>query len=34
LDVMQDFRSWVPDTVMPALWEFWHEHDKMVDAWL
>jgi hypothetical protein len=34
LDVMQDFKSWVPDAAMKTLWEFWHAHDEAVDAWI
>lgn len=32
-DIMQEFRSWVPDTKIQALWDFWHSHNKMVNAW-
>jgi hypothetical protein len=34
LDVMQDFRFWVPDAAMETLWEFWHHHNETVDAWI
>ena len=27
-DVMQDFRPWVAEDLIPKLWEFWHAHRK------
>jgi len=34
LDVMQDFKFWVPDVAMKTLREFWHGHNKTVNAWI
>ncbi|MGH8414373.1 MAG: hypothetical protein ACRESX_06570 [Gammaproteobacteria bacterium] len=33
LDIMQDFRSWVPDAKIGELYTFWHSHNKAVNAW-
>lgn len=33
-NIMQDFRSWVPEGCIEKLWEFWHAHNKMVNAWI
>lgn len=33
-DFMQEFRLWVPETKIPALWEFWHAHNDAVNAWI
>jgi hypothetical protein len=33
-DIMQEFRRWVPDTAIKELWEFWHNHNDEVNAWL
>jgi hypothetical protein len=33
-DIMQEFRSWVPDSTVKALWEFWHAHNGAVNAWI
>jgi hypothetical protein len=32
-DIMQDFRSWVPHDAIPKLFEFWHAHNRAVNAW-
>lgn len=33
-DIMQEFRSWVPDERIKKLWEFWHAHNDAVNAWI
>lgn len=33
-DIMEDFRSWVPDEMIQKLWEFWHNHNRNVNAWI
>jgi len=33
-DIMREFRHWVPDAGIKALWEFWHAHNDSVNAWL
>jgi hypothetical protein len=33
-DIMQDFRCWVPDGTIKALWDFWHAHNRLVNAWI
>jgi hypothetical protein len=32
-DIMQEFRSWVPDNEIKKLWELWHAHNQVVNAW-
>jgi hypothetical protein len=32
-DVMEDFRLWVSDEVISKLYDFWHAHNKAVNAW-
>ena len=31
---MQEFRGWVPEASIEKLWEFWHEHNQTVNAWI
>jgi hypothetical protein len=31
-DIMQEFRCWVPDATINALWAFWHAHNRRVIA--
>lgn len=33
-NIMQDFRNWVPEASIERLWEFWHAHNKAVNAWI
>ena len=33
-DIMQEFRSWVPEASIKKLWEFWHAHNRTVNAWI
>ena len=33
-DIMQEFRSWVPDERINELWKFWHAHNDAVNAWI
>ena len=33
-DIMQEFRPWVTDATIKALWEFWHAHNDAVNAWI
>lgn len=33
-ELMQDFRSWVSEVNIKKLWEFWHVHNKTVNAWI
>ncbi len=32
-DIMQEFRSWVRDDEIKKLWDFWHAHNAVVNAW-
>jgi hypothetical protein len=32
-DIMQEFRSWVPDDGIKKMWEFWHAHQDVVNEW-
>ena len=32
-DIMQDFRSWVPEDGIKKLREFWQDHVDAVNAW-
>jgi hypothetical protein len=32
-DIMEEFRHWVPDAGIKKLWEFWHAHKDVVNAW-
>jgi hypothetical protein len=31
---VQEFRGWVPEASIEKLWEFWHEHKDIVNAWI
>jgi hypothetical protein len=33
-ELMQDFRNWVPEESIEKLWEFWHLHNRTVNAWI
>ncbi|MGO8755497.1 MAG: hypothetical protein ACLQHK_09740 [Gallionellaceae bacterium] len=33
-DIMQEFRNWVPEASIEKLWEFWHAHNRTVNAWI
>lgn len=33
-DIMQEFRSWVPEASIEKLWEFWHVHNRKMNAWI
>jgi hypothetical protein len=33
-DLMQEFRNWVPEESIEKLWEFWHTHNRKVNAWI
>jgi hypothetical protein len=33
IDIMQEFRPWVPEDGIQKLWEFWHTHNEVVNAW-
>jgi hypothetical protein len=33
-DIMQEFRRWVPEAMINALWQFWHAHNDAVNAWI
>ncbi len=33
-DILQDFRSWVPAETCQLMLEFWHEHNRIVNAWI
>jgi len=32
-DIMEDLRLWVPHDVISKLYDFWHTHNKAVNAW-
>lgn len=32
-DIMQDFRSWVPEADIQKLYRVWHDHVNKVDDW-
>jgi hypothetical protein len=32
-DIVQEFRSWVPEDDIQRLFEFWHAHRRTVNAW-
>jgi hypothetical protein len=32
-NVMEEFRSWMPDDGIKKLWQFWHAHNEVVNAW-
>jgi len=32
-DIMRDFRLWVPNDAISKLYEFWHAHNRSVNAW-
>jgi hypothetical protein len=33
-NIMQEFKPWVPESVLKKLWEFWHAHNDAVNAWV
>jgi hypothetical protein len=33
-NIMQDFMNWVPEASIEKLWEFWHAHNRTVNAWI
>jgi len=33
-DIMQEFKPWVPASEIAKLWDFWHAHNKSVNAWI
>jgi hypothetical protein len=33
-DIMQEFKSWVPEGQIAKLWESWHAHNDTVNAWI
>lgn len=33
-DLMEEFKNWVPEASIEQLWEFWHEHNQTVNAWI
>lgn len=33
-ELMQDFRNWVSEENIEKLWEFWHAHNREVNAWI
>ncbi len=32
--IMEEFEHWVPDADIKKLWEFWHPHNNVVNAWI
>ena len=33
-NIMQDFSCWVSEASIEKLWEFWHAHNTVVNAWI
>jgi hypothetical protein len=33
-DIMEEFRCWISDEAVNALWDFWHAHNRSVNDWI
>ena|SRR3990167_1803034 len=33
-NITEEFKNWVPQEMIEKLWEFWHNHNRAVNAWI